>query len=59
MSFEQAGDAAVRGAAIDFDIRRLTPDFLEDPYPTYRALRHFDPVHHMPDGSYFLTRYDD
>ena len=47
------------GAAASFDIRKLTPDFLDDPYPTYRALREGDPVHHMPDGSYFLTRYDD
>ena len=49
----------MRGAAFAFDIKRLTGDFLDDPYPTYHALRHFDPVHRMPDGSYFLTRYDD
>ena len=42
-----------------FDIRKLGADFLDDPYPTYRALREHDPVHRMPDGSYFLTRYDD
>jgi cytochrome P450 len=42
-----------------FDIRRLSPEFLDNPYPTYRALRERDPVHRMPDGSYFLTRYDD
>ena len=42
-----------------FDIRKLTTDFLDNPYPTYQALRQFDPVHRMPDGSYFLTRYDD
>jgi cytochrome P450 len=46
-------------AAADFDLRRLSPEFFEDPYPTYRALREVDPVHPMPDGSYFLTRYDD
>jgi cytochrome P450 len=46
-------------AAAAFDIRKLAPDFLDDPYPTYRALRESDPVHRMPDGSYFLTRYDD
>ena len=50
---------AARSAALDFDIKRLTPDFLDDPYPTYRVLRECDPVHRMPDGSYFLTRYDD
>jgi cytochrome P450 len=54
-----AVDSAARGAAAAFDIRKLTPDFLDNPYPTYRALRESDPVHRMPDGSYFLTRYDD
>lgn len=50
-------EACERAAA--FDLKRLDPDFLDDPYPTYRALREYDPVHRMPDGSYFLTRYDD
>jgi cytochrome P450 len=45
--------------AADFDLKKLSPDFLENPYPTYRALRQYDPVHRQPDGSYFLTRYDD
>ena len=45
--------------AADFDINRLGRAFLDDPYPTYRALREHDPLHRMPDGSYFLTRYDD
>src|SRR5581483_9178611 len=51
--------SAGRGAAMAFDIRRLGPEFLDNPFPTYRALREHDPVHRMPDGSYFLTRYDD
>src|SRR5580700_7127547 len=55
----QTADFVARGAAADFDVRKLTPDFLENPYPTYQALHQFDPVHLMPDGSYFLTRYDD
>ena len=59
MSDTQTADSAPRGVAAAFDVRRLTPEFLENPYPTYRALRQFDPVHLMPDGSYFLTRYDD
>ncbi len=46
-------------AATDFDLKKLSAAFLDDPYPTYRALRGSDPVHRMPDGSYFLTRYDD
>jgi cytochrome P450 len=45
--------------AQSFDLSRLDRAFLDDPYPTYRALREHDPVHRLPDGSYFLTRYDD
>jgi cytochrome P450 len=52
-------EASPREAAAEFDLRRLSPAFLDDPYPTYRALRQFDPIHRMPDGSYFLTRYAD
>jgi cytochrome P450 len=43
----------------NFDLKALSAEFLDDPYPTYSALRQRDPVHRMPDGSYFLTRYDD
>ena len=50
---------AVREAAMAFDLKHLEPRFLEDPYPLYRALRAHDPAHPMPDGSYFLSRYDD
>src|SRR5262245_52679859 len=45
--------------AAAFDLARLDRAFLDDPYPTYRALREHDPVHRMANGSYFLTRYDD
>jgi cytochrome P450 len=48
-----------RELARNFDIKRLAPSFLENPFPVYRALREHDPVHRMPDGSYFLSRYDD
>jgi cytochrome P450 len=48
-----------REAARNFDIKRLEPSFLADPFPIYHALREHDPVHRMPDGSYFLSRYDD
>jgi cytochrome P450 len=51
--------AAMRAAALAFDLKRLEPRFLDDPYPLYRALREHDPIHPMPDGSYFLSRYDD
>ena len=42
-----------------FNLARLSPAFLNDPYPTYRALREHAPIHRLPDGSFFLTRYDD
>src|SRR2546428_1449653 len=45
--------------AATFDLERLTPEFYANPYPTYRALRENEPVKRMPNGSYFLTRYDD
>ncbi len=48
-----------RKLAASFDLSKLPPDFYADPYPYYRALRDHEPVKHMPDGSWFLTRYDD
>jgi hypothetical protein len=51
--------ASLRAAALAFDLKRLERRFLDDPYPLYRALREHDPVHRMPDGSYFLSRYED
>jgi cytochrome P450 len=50
---------AAREIARTFDLRRLPPEFYADPFPYYHALRDHDPVRRMPDGSYFLTRYDD
>ena len=43
----------------DFDLRALPQSFYDDPYPTYAALRSASPVHRLPDGSLFLTRYAD
>src|SRR5258708_7890227 len=37
----------------------MTPEFYQNPYPAYRALREHEPVKRMPNGSWFLTRYDD
>lgn len=54
-----AAAIASRETAASFNLARLDRVFLDDPYPVYRALREHDPVHRMPDGSYFLTRYDD
>ena len=48
-----------RQLAADFDLEKLTPEFYADPYPTYRALRENAPVKRMPNGAYFLSRYDD
>src|SRR5580700_4403757 len=48
-----------RELTASFDLERLTPEFYLNPYPTYRALRESEPVKRMPNGSYFLTRYDD
>jgi cytochrome P450 len=52
-------NANARELAASFDLEKLTPEFYADPYPTYRALRENEPVKRMPNGSYFLTRYDD
>src|SRR5690348_5193259 len=51
--------SALWPAAAAFDIKSLEPRFLDDPYPLYRALREHYPIHRMPDGSYFLSRYND
>jgi cytochrome P450 len=59
MSGTQVAETDRREAALAFDLKRLPPSFFEDPYPTYHALRMHDPIHRMPDGTYFLTRYDD
>src|SRR3979490_1403779 len=52
-------NAIARELAASFDIEKLTGEFYTDPYPTYRALRENEPVKLLPNGSYFLTRYDD
>ncbi len=54
-----SGAVADAALARDFDLRSLSAAFLDNPYPTYHALRTHDPVRRMPDGSLFLTRYDD
>src|SRR5450755_1177059 len=48
-----------RNLAASFDLAALPPDFYKNPYPYYRALRDHEPVKRMPDGSWFLSRYDD
>ncbi len=48
-----------REVADAFDLRRLPADYYANPYPTYHALREHAPVHRLPDGGYFLSRYAD
>src|SRR6185503_9818260 len=48
-----------REVAQAFDLRRLPAEYYANPYPTYLALREHAPVHRLPDGGYFLSRYAD
>jgi cytochrome P450 len=52
-------EGEAEAAAREFDLRRLPAKFYRDPYPVYRALREREPIKHMPDGSLFLSAYDD
>jgi cytochrome P450 len=52
-------NADARELAANFDIENLTAGFYADPYPTYRALRRYEPVKRMRNGSCFLTRHED
>src|SRR6195952_3331149 len=55
----RAMNSNARELADTFDLEKLTPEFYANPYPTYRALREHEPVKRLPNGSLFLTRYDD
>jgi cytochrome P450 len=59
MSVDRTDLARLARLARDFDLRQLSDAFYDDPFPTYHALREFEPVKRMPDGSVFLTRYED
>ncbi|MBR0992917.1 cytochrome P450 [Bradyrhizobium japonicum] len=52
-------NADAKELAAGFDLEKLTPQFYDDPYPTYRALRENEPVKRLRSGTVFLTRYDD
>jgi cytochrome P450 len=54
-----AGIEEARAAVEAFDLQRLPGEFYANPYPTYHALRELSPVHRLPDGSVFLSRYAD
>jgi len=45
--------------AANFSLQNLGADFIANPYPVYQALREHEPIKLLPNGSYFLTRYDD
>ncbi len=36
----------------------MLPENRGNPYPTYAFIRRIEPVHHAPDGTWVLTRYD-
>src|SRR5438445_6152742 len=52
-------NADAKELAAKFDLEKLTAEFYDNPYPTYRALRENEPVKRLPNGTVFLTRYDD
>lgn len=45
--------------ALDFDLNAIDKRFIDNPYPVLKNLRDHDPVHVNPDGSLYLTRYED
>lgn len=50
---------AERVFARGFQLTRVPPDFIDDPYVYYAMLRRHDPVHALEGGGVFLTRYAD
>jgi len=56
---KRATDTAAQRIADEFDLRNLPPEFYENPFPYYAALRAESPVKRLPDGTFFVTRYDD
>jgi cytochrome P450 len=48
-----------RRIAQRLDLRAPPPEFYANPYPVYAALREYDPVRKMPDGSVLISRYKD
>src|SRR3546814_6054971 len=53
----RAGES--QAGRVDFGLDAAAPGFLDDPYPTYHALRAHDPVYLSPWGDWYLTRYAD
>jgi cytochrome P450 len=42
-----------------FQLTRVPPEFHDDPYRFYAALRAQDPLHELEGGGIFVSRYDD
>lgn len=40
-----------------FDLRHLSDEFYQDPYPTYHALRREAPVYPLPGGGFFVSSH--
>ncbi|MEM7429263.1 MAG: cytochrome P450 [Pseudomonadota bacterium] len=51
--------AEAKDVAASFDPRKLGPEFYANPFPVYQALLEHEPVHLCPDGTWFLSRYED
>jgi len=56
---KRADGDAVQRFLDSFDLRNLPPEFYGNPFPYYALLRAQAPVKPLPDGTFFLTRYDD
>ncbi len=44
---------------VDFNLANPPPEYLLNPFPTYARLRDESPVHRNPDGTYFVTCFDE
>ncbi len=54
-----ASEEDAREVARTFDLRKIGPAFIENPYPIYNALRDFAPVKALPGGGYLVSRCED
>jgi cytochrome P450 len=52
-------ESEAKAIAAVLDLRNPPSIFYSNPYPVYAALREFEPVRRMPDGSVLITRYKD
>lgn len=49
----------LRVAALAFNLYNLPPDYYAVPYPYFRLLRDYDPVHRNDDGTVLVSRWAD